>query len=101
MRLVEGGLVTYHYVDTAENITMTINVARWGNSLAVRLPKHVVESAGLAEGAAVNVTVSKDGTILLRSAKPEYTLQQLLEGVTKENVHAETDSGKPVGKEFW
>jgi antitoxin MazE len=80
---------------------MTINVARWGNSLAVRLPKHVVESAGLAEGASVNVTVSNDGTITLRSTKPEYTLQELLKGVTKENVHPETDWGKPVGKEFW
>lgn len=80
---------------------MTVNVARWGNSLAVRLPKHVIEAAGLAEGAAVDVTVSNDGTITLRSTKPEYTLQELVDGVTRENVHRETLWGKPTGKEIW
>lgn len=80
---------------------MTTHVARWGNSLAVRLPKHVVETAGLAEGVAVKVTVAKDGTITMRSAKPEYTLQELLDGVARENMHRETIWGKPMGKEIW
>ncbi len=36
----------------------------------------------------------------LEKSKPKYTLEELLEGVNEENLHSETDFGKPVGKEI-
>lgn len=77
---------------------MRTRVSRWGNSLAIRIPKTYAKRAGLEEGAAVELTARGD-SITIR--KPEYTLEGLLAGVTPENVHAETDWGPPRGKEIW
>lgn len=38
-------------------------VSKWGDSLAVRLPKKLVEELGLKEGDDVNVVAAKDGAI--------------------------------------
>jgi antitoxin MazE len=40
-----------------------MQVSRWGNSLAVRLPKALVEQLGLKEGDQLNVVAAKDGAI--------------------------------------
>jgi antitoxin MazE len=40
-----------------------MQVSKWGNSLAVRLPKALVEQLGLKEGDDVNVVAAKDGTL--------------------------------------
>ena len=79
---------------------MTTQLARWGNSLALRLPKSVAMEANIGEGDKVDVTV-KDGAIVISRAPRRYTLEELLEGVTDENRHPETDWGPPVGREEW
>ncbi len=79
---------------------MTTQLARWGNSLALRLPKSVAMEANVGEGDTVEVTV-KDGAIVISRAPCRYTLEELLEGVTDENRHPETDWGPPVGREEW
>jgi len=38
-------------------------VSRWGNSLAVRLPKALVEKLGLKEGDELNVVAARNGAI--------------------------------------
>ena len=40
-----------------------MRVSKWGNSLAVRLPKALVDELGLKEGDQLNVVAAKDGTI--------------------------------------
>jgi len=77
---------------------MRTEIARWGNSLAVRLPKQVLEQAGLAEGVAVELVV-ESGTVVLRPTKPRYDIDKLLAGITSENLPESFDDA-PVGREL-
>ena len=75
-------------------------IARWGNSLGVRLSKAVAAEAQVAEGDTVEVSV-KAGAIVLRPARPTYSLDQLVAKITPRNRHRETDWGAPAGDEQW
>jgi antitoxin MazE len=90
-------LLYIHRIDNLRN-EMRTEIAKWGNSLAVRLPKQIIEQAGLAEGAAVELEVEA-GTVVLRPARPRYTIDELLAGITAENQHESFDDG-PVGHEL-
>lgn len=79
---------------------MTTQVARWGNSLGLRLPKAVTQEAGIQDGDAVDVSV-QDGAIVIRPAKPKYALDDLVSRITSKNRHGETAWGKPAGREPW
>ncbi|MCH7931063.1 MAG: AbrB/MazE/SpoVT family DNA-binding domain-containing protein [Proteobacteria bacterium] len=79
---------------------MTTRIAKWGHSLAVRIPKVFAEQAGLEEGAEVGISVS-NGKLILSLEEPEYDLNALVEGITPENRHQETDWGAPTGREIW
>ena len=77
-------------------------VQKWGNSLAIRIPKPLAEEAELGPDAEVELTVDEEGGLSLRRVRqPEYTLEELLEGVRPENLHGETDTGRRVGREAW
>lgn len=76
-------------------------VSRWGNSLAIRLPRNILKDAGVEEGDRVSLDLAKDGAIVLRSTRRKYTLDELVAGITTKNRHAEIDFGKPRGKEVW
>jgi antitoxin MazE len=75
-------------------------VAKWGNSLGVRIPKSMAEEVGLDEGANVEVRVS-GRNLVLAPASPEYSLDELVARITPKNRHGETDWGSPVGNESW
>ena len=79
---------------------MRTQVAKWGNSLGVRIPKAYAEEVGLCEGATVEVKVS-GRKLVLSPAQPEYDLEELVAGITPRNRHAETDWGPRVGRETW
>ena len=84
-----------------EDIDLKTRVQKWGNSLALRIPKSFATEIKLAQDTPVEVSV-KDGTLVvapLPSSRP--TLEQLLEGVTEANRHGEVDFGPTVGKEVW
>jgi antitoxin MazE len=81
-------------------MTQRSRVAKWGNSLAVRIPRDAARKLGLTEGCDVNVTV-KDQTMAIRRARRITTLDDLLKGVTPENAGGEIDWGPPVGQEVW
>jgi antitoxin MazE len=74
-------------------------VQRWGNSLAVRLPKVVADQAGLREGADVTISV-EDGTLVIRKSVKRTTLADLLAGCRDDNRHAPIEWGPPVGREL-
>lgn len=80
---------------------METQVAKWGHSLAVRIPKALAAQAHLQEGERLEMSVSEDGALVLRPARPRYSLDELLAGVTPENRHAETAWGGPQGNEAW
>jgi antitoxin MazE len=83
------------------NAMTKTEVARWGNSLAVRIPKRVAGTARLREGDEVTLAVGKDGAIVMRSARRKYQLDELLSKITARNRHGETDWGPQIGKEAW
>ncbi len=48
---------------------MELQVAKWGNSLALRIPAEVVRRLGLREGATVEAHLTVDGTLSIRPAQ--------------------------------
>jgi len=74
---------------------------KWGNSLAVRLPRPVAQQAGIKPDDPLEIQVSKGRVVLIPAMATEYRLGDLLKKVTKKNIHRETDWGKPRGKEMW
>lgn len=79
---------------------MRTRVQKWGNSLAVRIPKPFAEGAGLRPSSEVEVSLER-GEVRLSPVRPRWKLQQLLAGVRKKNLHAEVDAGPAVGREAW
>ena len=77
------------------------HVAKWGNSLAVRIPRAIVKEAGLAEGDRLSLDLGTGGTIVLRSSRRKYSLDDLVTGISKTNRHGETSWGAAQGKESW
>jgi antitoxin MazE len=75
-------------------------IAKWGNSLGLRLPKSVAREAQLGEGDTVDVSV-KNGAIVIQPSRPRYALEDLVAKITARNRHVESDWGAPVGHEAW
>jgi antitoxin MazE len=78
---------------------MRTTVRRWGNSLGIRIPRALAEGR-LAEGTEVDVSAS-GCAIVVEPVPPRYSLEELLSGVTADNVHGETETGAAVGREQW
>ena len=79
---------------------MNTRIARWGHSLAVRIPKAFAEEAKLAEGTEVDIAVS-EGRLVISPRPDEPSLEELVERITPENRHEESDWGAPAGRETW
>jgi antitoxin MazE len=80
---------------------MKTRILKWGNSLALRIPKPFAEEARLAEDSTVDVSVRNGKLVVVPLPEPEYTLEDLVARITPENRHTETDTGRPVGNEVW
>ena len=80
--------------------TVKVQVVKWGNSHAVRLPKRVLEQAQLRDGDQLEVRVEK-GCIALEPARRKLSLRDLVDGISPKNRHAEQDWGKREGREIW
>ncbi len=80
---------------------MQTKIQKWGNSLALRIPRSFAQEAGVGAGSEVDLSV-KDGDLVVRPARRRtYRLQDLLRRVTAKNLHEEVDTGEPVGREVW
>ncbi len=80
---------------------METTIQKWGNSLAVRLPKSVTQKLALCAGRRVRVYEEGKEVIIAPARKAEKSLKELLAMITPENLHAETDWGRPLGREIW
>jgi antitoxin MazE len=80
---------------------MQTMIQQWGNSLALRIPKAFAQQARVKKGSRVRFTVEKNQLVIEPVEKSKITLKSLLAGVTPENIHPETDWGRPMGKEIW
>ena len=79
---------------------MVTSIQRWGNSLAVRIPKPFAAQAGLAEDTDVEIVVEGD-RIVISPAKREWKLEKLLSRISPSNRHREIPWGQPKGRESW
>ena len=78
---------------------MTATVQKWGNSLALRLPKVLADEARIGEGTRVELVRTREGILLKTKRKPQYRLSELLASVNRKNLHPETDWGGPASRE--
>ena len=78
---------------------MKAQMVKWGNSLAVRIPKPVVEKARLKEGDSLEVEAAAEGLVELRRPTKVPTLAQLVSQITAENRYGEISTGAEVGRE--
>jgi antitoxin MazE len=80
---------------------MVGNVAKWGNSLAIRIPQHLAREIGLSDGAEVEI-VAIDGNLTIKPRRQkQYSLEELIAGITPTNRHGEINTGRSVGEEVW
>lgn len=78
---------------------MQVQVARWGNSLGLRIPKGVAQQTGLRAGARVDVVAEGD-RIVISPARARYVLADLLKGMTPEAMRQAFDWGSDRGREI-
>ena len=78
---------------------MNIQISKWGNSLALRLPTSALKEAGYQLEQKVNLVVSRGRIIIQPSERVEYDLDALISGINATNAHGEVSFGRPVGKE--
>ena len=80
---------------------MKTRIQKWGNSLALRIPKSFANEVGLEQDSPVEVSL-EDGKLVIEAVtKSKLTLRRLLAQVTKDNRHGEFDTGPAIGREVW
>ena len=80
---------------------MRRRVQKWGNSLALRIPKSFADEIGLAENSSIQIVIKQGTLVITPDREPEWRLQDLLEKVTEDNIHREWETGPPKGYETW
>ena len=78
----------------------TLTLRKWGNSLAIRLPRTITEDHGLHDGSKIRYSESRT-KLVLNLDEEALTLKDLVDRITPENLHPATDWGDPIGKEIW
>ena len=78
---------------------MKTKLKKWGNSLALRIPKSFADEVGLQKEASVDVSVDDGKIVITPTAK--LSLDELLERITEDNLHGEFETGPAVGNETW
>ena len=80
-------------------MAIQVQIAKWGNSLGLRVPRDVAARAGLTEGARVDIEAAEDGRIIITRSRRRFTLEELLAGMIPEREHRLEDDG-PKGEEI-
>ncbi len=80
---------------------METRVQRWGNSLALRIPKLLADEAGLKDNSLVQLALRDKLLVIVPIRKPDISLDALLAQVTTNNLHSEVQTGPAVGGEAW
>ena len=80
---------------------MKTRIQKWGNSLALRIPKSFAEETHLEQGTIVEVSLHEGTLRVTPLSQPPLTLEELLQQVTPQNLHHEVDTGPAVGGEVW
>ncbi len=77
---------------------MEVQFAKWGNSLALRVPSKVADALGIVSGSLADIDL-KRGKLIVTPRHHSYQLDDLLAGITKDTLHREMPTGGAVGAE--
>jgi len=80
---------------------MTTTLQKWGNSLAVRIPKTVANDVALGEGEAVDLRIRNGEIVIAPIRAKKYRLEELVGRISAKNRHSEIPTGKRLGREAW
>lgn len=80
---------------------MRTRIQKWGNSLALRIPRPFAQETGLEQQSEVELTVVDGKLVVQPVPETAWNLDDLLVRVTRENLPSEVDMGPPAGKEVW
>jgi len=80
---------------------MTTRVQKWGNSLALRIPKPLAIEAGLKNDSPVELSLQEGRLVITPAVQSAVSLDELLAKVTRKNLHGEVDAGPAAGREIW
>jgi len=80
---------------------METRIKKWGNSLALRIPKPLAAEVGLEDDSPVELSLVDGKLVITPVTEPRLSLEDLLARVTEDNLHGEVDSGPAVGGEVW
>jgi antitoxin MazE len=78
---------------------MVAMIAKWGNSLAVRIPQDLAKEMNLTEGSKVELVLVDGNLVIKPKTHRQYSLEELIQAITPENLHGEIDSGTAMGNE--
>ena len=80
---------------------MLTKVQKWGNGLALRIPKAVARDAQLENDSLVEISLVEGQIIVTPVEAPTWTLDELLADINKKNIHHAVDTGSTMGNETW
>jgi antitoxin MazE len=80
---------------------MLARIQKWGNSLGLRIPKTLAADVRVAEGTNVELNVENGRLIVAPQCPAKCSIEDLVARITPENLHGETDTGSPLGREVW
>lgn len=80
---------------------MKTMVQRWGNSLALRIPKTFAEEISVRAGDEVEMNVTKGRLVVAPRPPRDHHLADLVAGIRPGNLHKEIVTGTPQGNEVW
>jgi antitoxin MazE len=80
---------------------MKSRIQKWGNSLAIRIPKAFADQLGFEDNAVVDLVLENGVLTLAPLPTTPFSLDTLLEGITDENLHNAIDTGVALGNEVW
>ena len=79
---------------------MQVTVKKWGNSASVRIPIGIMDAARLRLDDVVDVREEAGRIVIIPVRPDDFDLDQMLAGITLDNLHSEVDFGAPAGKEL-
>ena len=80
---------------------MKTAIQRWGNSLALRIPRTYAAETRISEGSDVELTLKSGALVIRPLTRKRHSLTHLLKRITQTNRHGLVDTGSPVGQEIW
>ncbi len=76
-------------------------VQKWGNSLALRIPKAFIQALGVKENQEVTISMEESGLLIQPASNKNTDLKSLLNNINPQNIHEETLSDTPIDNEIW